>query len=174
MTAAGIRITSPTVSNFRVISARAFVADARAWSRDRRHSTAPGREGQRCVRPLPARSTWTTPCRQRIQCCDRQASTLSRHSFGGIHGTILLTSKAQQIEPRTSANDLPYTLPGGAIEESAHIPDQHRHPGAAAPFAVPAQIQIAVFFASDGTLVSIPMGPPRSSRCPSCRHCRKR
>ncbi len=55
-------------------------------------------------------------------------------------------------------NDLAYAATGGAISKNPHTFLTNIGIAAAAPFAVAAQIQIAVFFASDGTIVIDPDG----------------
>ena len=55
-------------------------------------------------------------------------------------------------------NDLAYALTGGAIPKNPHTFLTNIAIPAAAPFAVAAQLQIALFFASDGALVIDPDG----------------
>ena len=55
-------------------------------------------------------------------------------------------------------NDLAYAATGGAIPKNPHTFLTNIGIAAAAPFAVAAQIQIAVFFSSDGTVVIDPDG----------------
>ena len=67
-------------------------------------------------------------------------------------------------------NDLAFTATGGAIPKNPHAFLSNIQIPAAAPYAVAAQTQIAVFFASDGTLVidpdagggsfEVPINPP--------------
>lgn len=55
-------------------------------------------------------------------------------------------------------NDLAYAATGGAIPKNPHTFLTNIGNAAAAPLAVAAQLQIAIFFASDGTLVIAPDG----------------
>lgn len=55
-------------------------------------------------------------------------------------------------------NDLAYAATAGAIPKNPHTFLTNIGISAAAPFAVAAQTQIALFFASDGTLVIDPDG----------------
>lgn len=72
--------------------------------------------------------------------------------------TALLRAGALADRATYFRNDLAYALTSGAIPKNPHTFLTNIGIPAAAPFAVAAQIQIAVFFASDGTLIIDPDG----------------
>lgn len=66
-----------------------------------------------------------------------------------------------------------YAATGNAVPSNPHTFLTNIAIRAAAPSAIAAQLQIATFFASNGTAVIDPDGGARSSRCRSCRRCRR-